>query len=197
MFLAIQNIKYYLEDSHPTSPKLERAGYLLCNMVAVNGNSTTLATSPKYVQVCLVPCDPDSTQHAQRLYEQRVAYGWKQEMIGSWQVLQREGKIAIHWVVGYWLLLYHMSWEEPRFLILELDSQTKERKKARTMQLTSIQILSENNPEKEVKLAQHVIQYPGEKESILDRAMSVGGKSRTRPQLAGDIRSRLTHLARI
>jgi hypothetical protein len=69
-------------------------------MVTVNGCLHALVTSPKSAKVILVPWDPDSTEHAQRLYDQRVACGWKQEKIELWRALQREGKMAIHWVVG-------------------------------------------------------------------------------------------------
>ncbi|KAK9482181.1 hypothetical protein V1527DRAFT_35751 [Lipomyces starkeyi] len=50
-------------------------------------------------KVILVPWDPNSSEHRQRLYEQRVACGWKEDMIGKWQGLQREGKMTIQWVV--------------------------------------------------------------------------------------------------
>jgi hypothetical protein len=69
-------------------------------MVTVNGNLPLSLASLKSAKVSLVPWDPESTQHAGRLYDQRVACGWKQEKIESWRALQREGKMAIHWVVG-------------------------------------------------------------------------------------------------
>lgn len=70
------------------------------NMVIANGNIWASAASPKCGDVILVHWDPNSTQHAQRHYDQRIACGWKQERIEFWRALQREGKMAIHWVVG-------------------------------------------------------------------------------------------------
>ncbi len=51
-------------------------------------------------RVNLVPWDPDSSQHVQRLYDQRLTCGWKEERVEKWRTMQREGKIAIHWLVG-------------------------------------------------------------------------------------------------
>ncbi|KAK9372528.1 uncharacterized protein V1513DRAFT_451977 [Lipomyces chichibuensis] len=91
-------------------------------------------------KVILVPWDPNSSEHRQRLYEQRVACGWKEDMIGKWQGLQREGKMTIQWVV-----------------------------------------LTDDDPARDSKLAQHIMQFPAEKESILDSATSFGGMPRLLP----------------
>ncbi|KAK9336150.1 hypothetical protein V1521DRAFT_437620 [Lipomyces starkeyi] len=55
-------------------------------------------------KVILVPWDPNSSEHIQRLYEQRVAFGWKEDMIGKWQGLQREGKMTIP--NGWYVILF-------------------------------------------------------------------------------------------
>ncbi|KAI9810597.1 MAG: hypothetical protein M1827_006159 [Pycnora praestabilis] len=50
-------------------------------------------------EVTLVPWDPESSEHVERLYDQRVACGWNQYMIEKWRIMQREGKKAIQWIV--------------------------------------------------------------------------------------------------
>lgn len=50
-------------------------------------------------QIVLLPWDPDSPSHVERLYQQRIACGWNKEAVEGWRQLQREGKIALHWVV--------------------------------------------------------------------------------------------------
>jgi hypothetical protein len=59
-----------------------------------------LPVTKQRVKVQLVPWDPEDEDHVQRLYRQRVACGWKQDKIETWKTLQREGKIAMHWVVS-------------------------------------------------------------------------------------------------
>lgn len=48
----------------------------------------------------LIPWDPDSPEHVDRLVQQRIACGWKREYVENWQDQQREGKIGLHWVVS-------------------------------------------------------------------------------------------------
>lgn len=62
--------------------------------------SYTSAAKSAQSKVFLVPWDPESIVHRQRLYDQRVACGWKKEKIEEWRRLQVEGKMAIHWVVS-------------------------------------------------------------------------------------------------
>ncbi len=73
-------------------------------MAAVNGSVVTPAQKSARSKVVLVPWDPDSDQHVQRLYEQRVACGWKQDKVEVLRSSQREGRMAIHWVVSNFLL---------------------------------------------------------------------------------------------
>ncbi|KAH7321966.1 hypothetical protein BKA65DRAFT_541083 [Rhexocercosporidium sp. MPI-PUGE-AT-0058] len=49
--------------------------------------------------VLLIPWDPESPAHVERMYEQRVACGWKAELVESWRALQRSGKYTLQWVV--------------------------------------------------------------------------------------------------
>ncbi|KAJ8104396.1 hypothetical protein POJ06DRAFT_244403 [Lipomyces tetrasporus] len=91
-------------------------------------------------KVVLIPWDPNSSEHRERLYEQRIACGWKADMVEKWQGLQRNGKMAIQWVV-----------------------------------------LSDEDPERDSKLALHTLQFPVEKESILDSATTFGGLPRMLP----------------
>ncbi|KFY29155.1 hypothetical protein V493_02510 [Pseudogymnoascus sp. VKM F-4281 (FW-2241)] len=50
-------------------------------------------------QVALIPWDPESPEHSERLYQQRVACTWKMDKIETWRKYQREGKMSIHWIV--------------------------------------------------------------------------------------------------
>jgi hypothetical protein len=54
------------------------------------------------LEIVLIPFDPDSSEHVERIRQQRIACGWKKESkdIEKWRVLQREGKMLIHWVVS-------------------------------------------------------------------------------------------------
>lgn len=53
--------------------------------------------------VILIPWDPNSTKHFERMVAQRVACGWKQDYVEGWRQLQREGKIGLHWIVGVYI----------------------------------------------------------------------------------------------
>ena len=64
----------------------------------------SLAQPTPRSEVDLIAWDPDSKEHVERLYRQRVACGWKQDMIEKWRGLQREGKMAIQWVVSWFLV---------------------------------------------------------------------------------------------
>ncbi|MCJ1432777.1 hypothetical protein MMC27_002134 [Xylographa pallens] len=88
-------------------------------------------------KVVLIPWDPDSTEHIERLYDQRVACGWNFDMIEKWRGMQREGKKAIYWIV-----------------------------------------LPEEDPTKDAKIAQHVSQWPEERNPIFDTATSLRGVPR-------------------
>ncbi|KAL2068411.1 hypothetical protein VTL71DRAFT_16509 [Oculimacula yallundae] len=47
----------------------------------------------------LVPWDPESPAHIYRMYEQRVACGWKEDHVERWRALQRSGMNNLFWVV--------------------------------------------------------------------------------------------------
>ncbi|KFX99146.1 hypothetical protein V490_01922 [Pseudogymnoascus sp. VKM F-3557] len=94
--------------------------------------------APAKTKVDLIAWDPESPAHAERMVQHRIACGWKQDYIEGWKVLQKEGKMALQWVV-----------------------------------------LSEEDPTKETKLAEHLLKYPGDATPILDSATALGGKPRT------------------
>lgn len=50
--------------------------------------------------VILIPWDPESPEHVDRLVQQRIACGWKQDYVENWRDQQREGKIGLHWIVS-------------------------------------------------------------------------------------------------
>ncbi|KAI1342866.1 hypothetical protein F5Y15DRAFT_271018 [Xylariaceae sp. FL0016] len=49
--------------------------------------------------IYLIPWDPDSEDHVQRLKQQRVDCGWKVEKVDEWRLEQRQGHIGMHWIV--------------------------------------------------------------------------------------------------
>lgn len=58
---------------------------------------TLLTPSPT---IALVPWDPNSVAHVERMTQQRIACGWKAERVPYWQRFQKEGKLALFWVVS-------------------------------------------------------------------------------------------------
>ncbi|KAK2789080.1 hypothetical protein FQN53_002634 [Emmonsiellopsis sp. PD_33] len=55
--------------------------------------------APARPKVSLIAWDPESPAHTERMFQQRLACGWKEDCIEDWMVLQREGKMALQWVV--------------------------------------------------------------------------------------------------
>lgn len=66
---------------------------------------TVMAEKYARPQIFLIPWDPESAEHRDRLYQQRVTCGWKQDRIDKWCKYQREGCMSIHWVVS---IYYHV-----------------------------------------------------------------------------------------
>jgi len=64
--------------------------------VGINETKTGDSVMPIY----LIPWDPDSQEHVDRMKLQRVACGWKVEQVDSWRDTQRKGDIGLHWVVS-------------------------------------------------------------------------------------------------
>lgn len=50
-------------------------------------------------KVELIPLDPDSDQHARRLYDQRVACGWHQAAVPAWREAQLGESKVMYWIV--------------------------------------------------------------------------------------------------
>ncbi|KAE8442908.1 hypothetical protein EG329_002580 [Mollisiaceae sp. DMI_Dod_QoI] len=50
-------------------------------------------------KVVLIPWDPDSPEHVDRMVQQRIACGWKFDAIPKWQIGQREGRKNLQWVI--------------------------------------------------------------------------------------------------
>jgi hypothetical protein len=105
-------------------------------------------------QIILLPWDPDSPEQVERLYQQRIACGWNKEAVEGWRVLQRAGKIALHWVVS-------------PFFCLSRDTP-----------LTLLEVLSESDLSLSSKLSIHTNAWPLESTPISDTAKSLGGKPR-------------------
>jgi hypothetical protein len=54
----------------------------------------------KLASVDLIPWDPDSTDHVQRMVQQRVACGWNHDHVEAWRGYQRDGKLGLYWIVS-------------------------------------------------------------------------------------------------
>lgn len=56
--------------------------------------------SRKYTSVDLIPWDPGNASHCARLFDQRVACSWDEELIDEWKGKAREGKKFLYWIVS-------------------------------------------------------------------------------------------------
>ncbi|KAL6884099.1 hypothetical protein HDV57DRAFT_444901 [Trichoderma longibrachiatum] len=54
--------------------------------------------SRKYTSVDLIPWDPGNASHCARLFDQRVACSWDEELIDEWKGKAREGKKFLYWI---------------------------------------------------------------------------------------------------
>ena len=75
----------------------------LVSSIALNTATFSPLKNPSSrINVALIPWDPDSPAHQERLRLQRKACGWKYEQvwIDRWSKLQKEGKIALQWLVS-------------------------------------------------------------------------------------------------
>jgi GNAT superfamily N-acetyltransferase len=133
--------------------------------MTVADSKATLAKPSSRSQVILIPWDPDSEEHVQRLYDQRVACGWKSHFVEEkWRHLQRQSKMAIHWVVRR---------PSPLLRVSPLHLQPN---------YLPPQILSPEDPQKESKLQAHITAYPNEATPVHDTAKFLGGEAREIPQ---------------
>lgn len=60
-----------------------------------------MADKPTQPKITLIPWDPESKEHIDRLYIQRIACGWKADKVQKWRIRQRDGAMGIHWVVSF------------------------------------------------------------------------------------------------
>lgn len=50
----------------------------------------------------LIPWDAESSEHADRLIEQRIACGWHADKVeGQWREEQKAGSKCIYWLVSH------------------------------------------------------------------------------------------------
>jgi hypothetical protein len=63
--------------------------------------SASPAVKSGYSHVDLIPWDADSAEHVERMVQQRIACGWKEDKVESWKLLQRQGKTTLQWVVSF------------------------------------------------------------------------------------------------
>ncbi|KAK1256223.1 hypothetical protein MKX07_008482 [Trichoderma sp. CBMAI-0711] len=58
----------------------------------------SVVASRKYTSVDLIPWDPENASHCARLYDQRVACSWDEDLIDEWKGKVREGKKILYWI---------------------------------------------------------------------------------------------------
>jgi hypothetical protein len=59
-------------------------------------------TPTKKPKVQLIPWDPASPEHIQRLIQQRIACGWDREAVeGRWKAAQESGEFNLQWIVCF------------------------------------------------------------------------------------------------
>lgn len=66
--------------------------------MAVNNNVSKAGSKP--APVYLIPWDPNSQDHVDRMKIQRIACGWKLDQVDGWRDKQRKGHAGLHWVVS-------------------------------------------------------------------------------------------------
>lgn len=54
-------------------------------------------------KVELIPWDPTSEAHYERMYNQRVACGWRETEVTDWKESHLKGHKAMYWVVRLFL----------------------------------------------------------------------------------------------
>jgi hypothetical protein len=108
-------------------------------------------------EITLIPWDPDSPAHVERLYQQRIACGWNKDAVESWRDMQRAGQMAIQWIV--------------RSLPIPNSHPN--------ITLLTSQILPSTDPSKDSKITQHLTLFPKESAPISDTAISFGGQPRS------------------
>ncbi|KAH8681578.1 hypothetical protein BX600DRAFT_26435 [Xylariales sp. PMI_506] len=58
-----------------------------------------MASSKHAQKVRLIPWDPTSEQQVERMYDQRVACGWRAEEVPAWVESAKSGKRIFYWVI--------------------------------------------------------------------------------------------------
>ncbi|CZR69794.1 uncharacterized protein PAC_19694 [Phialocephala subalpina] len=58
-----------------------------------------MGTKAPPTKVVLVPWDPDSPEHVERMVQQRLACGWNASHVPEWQKRQRKGRKNLQWVI--------------------------------------------------------------------------------------------------
>ncbi|TVY89673.1 hypothetical protein LAWI1_G003160 [Lachnellula willkommii] len=61
-------------------------------------DSTPTSGSSKS-QVLLIPWDPTSPDHVQRMVQQRIACGWNEDAVEGWKGRQETGTLNLQWIV--------------------------------------------------------------------------------------------------
>lgn len=58
----------------------------------------TIVKTPK---VDLIPWDPNSEEHVKRMFDQRVACGWRSDEVQSWIEHSNQGTMNLYWLASY------------------------------------------------------------------------------------------------
>ena len=57
-------------------------------------------TKKAYDKVELIPWDPVDEKQFQRMYDQRVACGWRHDEVEGWKEKMLNGQKFLYWIVG-------------------------------------------------------------------------------------------------
>lgn len=116
--------------------------------------------SPRFSKVDLIPWDPDSPSHVERLFNQRIACTWNSEYVESWREKQRQGVITLQWIVR----------------IIPIHNLSPPSKLTSTHQVLPI-----TDPARDDLINRHITLYPLEAEQLLDSATAFNAQPRTPP----------------
>ncbi|KAI1314243.1 hypothetical protein F5Y03DRAFT_6293 [Xylaria venustula] len=125
----------------------------------MTANNNTGKSSTGLVAVYLIPWDPDSQEHVDRMKLQRIACGWKFDQVDSWKDPQRKGQVGLHWVCNNLATSARKCWLMQRHQLLRLGT-----------------VLHPDHPDTPSRLKSHFAAYPNESQALLDSCKNMLGR---------------------
>ncbi|KAI0128016.1 hypothetical protein BJ170DRAFT_399382 [Xylariales sp. AK1849] len=122
--------------------------------------------------IVLIPWDPDSLEHVNRMKQQRIACGWKEEAVESWRESQAVGKTGLHWIVSINRTL-------PLLGLSDCKGFRERYGDPKHVFCMHVSVLPPSHPETTPRLQKHVRAYPDEDTPLQDTSRLVLSRSRT------------------